>query len=145
MFLRNDYANITQTLCIRIIYANRFTQALRKFPLLTQLVYAGITQKLRKLNTHSLRILRNITQIIYADITQIIYANHYADYAIITQINYANAITQIPTIALRKLCKCQFLLRRNSGHYAMGNLLMASRSGLSAFGNTISEQARSCL
>jgi hypothetical protein len=101
-----------------------FTQALRNFPGFTQLFYAEITQKLRKLNTHSLRILRNITQIIYADITQIIYAKHYADYAIITQINYANAITQIPTIALRKLRKCQFFLRRNSGHYAMGNLLM---------------------
>jgi len=101
-----------------------FTQALRNFPVFTQLFYAEITQKLRKLNTHLLRTLRNITQIIYADITQINYAIHYADYAIITQINYANAITQIPTIALRKLRKCQFLLRRNSGHYAMGNLLM---------------------
>ena len=117
MFLRNDHANITQTLRIsyakflrriRIIYANRFAQALRNFPVFTQLFYAEITQKLRKLNTHSLRILRNITQIIYADITQINYAIHYADYAIITQIYYANAITQLPTIALRKLSKCQF-------------------------------------
>ena len=85
-----------------------FTQELRNFPLFTQLFYAGFTQILRKLNTHSLRILRNITQIIYADITQINYAKHYADYAIITQINYANAITQIPTIVIRKLRKCQF-------------------------------------
>ena len=46
IFLRNDYANITQTLRIsyakflrriRIIYANMFTQALRNFPVFTQL------------------------------------------------------------------------------------------------------------
>ena len=99
----------------------------------TQLCYADITQILRKYITQCLRILRNITQIIYADITQIIYAEHYADYAIITQINYANAITQIPTIALRKLRKCQFLLRRNSGHYAMGNVLMVTGQGKNLF------------
>ena len=44
--LRTIYAKLLRN--IRKHYANMFTQALRKFPMLTQLHYADITQILRK-------------------------------------------------------------------------------------------------
>ena len=89
--LRNNYAAITQCLrkitqrwlrTIRNNYANVFTQTLRTFPMLTQLYYA--------------------------DFTQIIYAIHYAVYAIHLR-KYIYAIT---IISLRSLRKYRFSLRK---------------------------------
>ena len=89
--LRNHYAVITQCLrkitqrclrTIRINYAKMFTQTLRTFPMLTQLYYS--------------------------DFTQIIYAIHYAVYAIQLR-KYIYAIT---IISLRRLRKYRFSLRK---------------------------------
>ena len=94
MFLRNDYANSTQTL--RISYAKFFTQNthnLRKY------VYAGITQ----FSCFYAIILRRN----YAEITQI-------KYAFITHITqyYANNLRRYYANNLRKS------LRRLRNHYA---------------------------
>ena len=78
-----------------------------------------ITQKLRKLHHHYANTLRRYyANKLRKSLRRLrkYYANH-----------YANTTTQFPKISLRILRKYQFLLRRNSGHYAMGNLLMRGR------------------
>ena len=102
---------------------NTFTQKLRKnYASITQIVYAKyahIVQIRLRSNYAIISVLRNyIMQKLRRNlITQ-------KNYAIITQFNYANTITQFLKKSLRRLRKYRIQLRRNSGHYAMGNLLM---------------------
>ena len=81
-----------------------FTQKLRTFPMLTQLFYADFTQIIYAIHYAFYAV---ITQIIYADFTQIIYAIHYAVYAI----HLRRHIYAITIISLRRLRKYRF-------HYA---------------------------
>ena len=81
-----------------------FTQTLRTFPMLTQLYYADFTQIIYAIHYAFYAV---ITQIIYADFTQIIYAIHYAVYAI----HLRRHIYAITIISLRRLRKYRF-------HYA---------------------------
>ena len=108
--LRKNYAKITQIVYSK--YADIMQTSLR-----SNYTIISVLQSLRILCNHYANALRRYTQINYP--------NHYADYAIITQFNNANTIMQfLKKKSLRRLCKYRFQLRRNSGHYAMGNLLM---------------------
>ena len=74
--------------------------------MLTQLYYADFTQIIYAIH-YAFYAVRVITQIIYADFTQIIYAIHYAVYAI----HLRRHIYAITIISLRRLRKYRF-------HYA---------------------------
>ena len=82
--------------------------------MLTQLYYADFTQIIYAIHYAFYAV---ITQIIYADFTQIIYAIHYAVYAI----QLCKYIYAINIISLRRLRKYRFSLRRNPEVYAAGN------------------------
>ena len=88
--------------------------------MLTQLYYADFTQIIYAIHYAFYAV---ITQIIYADFTQIIYAIHYAVYAIqLRKYNYAitiiSQVTQVTQIPV-------FITQV----YAKGNLLMLAKSG----------------
>jgi len=73
--------------------------------MLTQLYYADFTQIIYAIHYAFYAV---ITQIIYADFTQIIYAIHYAVYAI----HLRRHIYAITIISLRSLRKYRFSLRK---------------------------------
>ena len=74
--------------------------------MLTQLYYADFTQIIYAIHYAFYAVIS--TQIIYADFTQIIYAIHYAVYAI----HLRRHIYAITIISLRRLRKYRFSLRK---------------------------------